>query len=172
MPNRPERINVPLGLSAGSLVTKFSSDKLAFNEDYQRNDVWTTEQKRLLIDSIFKGYDIPKIYFHPRQDGEGNSFNDVVDGQQRIRSIVSFHDNEFALGEDGDDDLKGKKFRDLDDEDEHRFLEYQLSIIQLRGYEEDDIKDMFLRFQHGTSLNAAEKRHAIPGEMNGVVKRL
>ena len=32
------------------------------NPDYQRPAVWSTSQKQLLMDTILRGYDIPKLY--------------------------------------------------------------------------------------------------------------
>ena len=57
--------------------------KIDTNPDYQRPAVWTRAQKQLLIDSILRDYDVPKIYLHEK----GNDNYDVIDGQQRIRTI-------------------------------------------------------------------------------------
>jgi uncharacterized protein with ParB-like and HNH nuclease domain len=32
------------------------------NPDYQRPAVWSSAQKQLLVDSILRGYDVPKFY--------------------------------------------------------------------------------------------------------------
>ena len=32
--------------------------------DYQRPPAWNLKQKQLLIDSILRGYDVPKMYWH------------------------------------------------------------------------------------------------------------
>jgi hypothetical protein len=36
--------------------------------------------------------------------------------------------------------------------------------------EEDEVRDMFLRLQNGTTLKAQEKRNAMPGTMRNFVK--
>ncbi len=36
------------------------------NPDYQRPAVWTKAQKQLLIDSILRDFDVPKIYLHEK----------------------------------------------------------------------------------------------------------
>jgi hypothetical protein len=36
-------------------------------------------------------------------------------------------------------------------------------VVELRDYLDDDIEEILLRLQHGTPLNAAEKRRAIAG---------
>ena len=57
-------------------VISFLRDKLNFQPNYQRNPVWGLQRKQALIDSIFRGYDIPKIYFEvitpPTTDHEFN----------------------------------------------------------------------------------------------------
>jgi uncharacterized protein with ParB-like and HNH nuclease domain len=61
---------------------------------YQRTDeVWDDNKRRLLIDSILRGIDIPKLYYFDNQDG---TF-DVIDGHQRTVAIMLFLSNEFAL---------------------------------------------------------------------------
>ena len=86
------------------------------NPDYQRPSVWTKNQKQLLIDSILHDYDIPKIYLH---EVEKNKY-DVVDGQQRIRAIWSFYDDEYPLAKDADPinefEVAGKKYSELEPE--------------------------------------------------------
>ena len=37
-------------------------DNIDTNPDYQRPSVWKKSQKQLLIDSILRGYDLPKFY--------------------------------------------------------------------------------------------------------------
>src|SRR3990172_11745783 len=62
--------------------------------DFQREEVWTDEQKRGLIDTILRGWHLPKFYFRKLDD---NSF-ECVDGQQRLASILEFFDNNLRLG--------------------------------------------------------------------------
>lgn len=57
--------------------------KIDTNPDYQRPAVWTKAQKQLLIDSILRDFDVPKIYLHEKN----NDTYDVIDGQQPIPRI-------------------------------------------------------------------------------------
>lgn len=140
--------------------------------DYQRPSVWTTSQKQLLIDSILKDYDIPKIYLHQKDDG----CIDVVDGQQRIRTIWDFYDNKFAIPKDADKingiDIANKKYCDLAPDISDIIDSYNLDIVILNNENEDEIREMFLRLQNGTSLKAQEKRNAIPSKMRDFVKKI
>ena len=142
------------------------------NPDYQRPSVWTKSQKQLLIDSILRDYDIPKIYLHKKD----NNCYDVVDGQQRIRTIWEFYDDEFALPKDADkvNDIvvANKKYSELDISVSDIIDSYNLDFVVLDNKNEDEIREMFLRLQNGTSLKAQEKRNAIPSKMRDFVKKV
>ena len=57
-------------------------------------------QKQLLVDSILRDYDIPKLYW--RKVGSKPDTYDVVDGQQRLRAIWEFFDCGFTLPKNSD----------------------------------------------------------------------
>jgi hypothetical protein len=42
---------------------------------------------------------------------------------------------------------------------------YNLDFVILDTQNEDEIREMFLRLQNGTTLKAQEKRNAMPGRM-------
>ena len=115
------------------------------NPDYQRPSVWTKSQKQLLIDTILRDYDIPKIYLHKRD----NDRFDVIDGQQRIRTIWSFYNDEFALAKDADNVndyvIANKKYSELPIEISSIIDSYTLDFVILDNPNEDEINpDDFL----------------------------
>ena len=140
------------------------------NPDYQRPAVWTRAQKQLLIDSMLREYDVPKFYLHRT----GKDTYDVIDGQQRLRAIWEFFEGGFALAKDAEDvdgyEIKGKKYDELDYDIQDRINSYNLDFVVLGYVEEDEIREMFLRLQNGTSLKAQEKRNAMPGRMGDFVR--
>ena len=145
------------------------------NPDYQRPAVWGIPQKQLLIDTILKGYDIPKLYL--RKVASNPDKYEVVDGQQRLRAIWGFINEEYALA-DNADDLNGVKIAGLkygqlmDDIRLDCFDAYNLDVVVITDSDEDEVREMFLRLQNGTSLKAQEKRNAMPGKMRDFVKSL
>ena len=60
---------------------------------YQRKLVWTLEEKQKLIDSILNEFPVPLILLSKRS-GAGASF-DIIDGLQRLHTIISFIENAF-----------------------------------------------------------------------------
>ena len=157
-----KKVNLPIS----SVIRRYKTNKLDLNPDYQRNAVWTTSQKQLLIDSILSGIPVPSLYWNEVSDNK----MEVVDGQQRIRAMADFQDGFFKLNPDSD--FGPKSFEDLSENQKDSFSEYQLSVIQLKGCAPDEIEDMFLRLQDGAPLNAAEKRRAISGKFRDVVREL
>ena len=147
--------------------------------DYQRPPAWNLKQKQLLIDSILRGYDVPKMYWHRLPRGDAFKFA-VIDGQQRIRTIWEFCANEFALARNSDpidgETVAGKRYADLDIDLRSKFDIYPVDIViveeAVQNEAEDEIRDMFLRLQNGTTLKAQEKRNAMPGQMRNFVKEL
>ena len=91
--------------------------------DYQRPAVWSRAQKQLLIDTILRGYDIPKFYW--RKVGSAPDRYEVVDGQQRLRAIWGYQAGEFALARDADEiegmQIANVRYEDLPDDLRIRF---------------------------------------------------
>ena len=144
------------------------------NPDFQRPAVWSLQQKQLLIDSILREYDIPKMYWR-KLSSNPDKF-DVVDGQQRLRAIWDFVDGKFSLPSndaliDGMN-AAGCNYDGLPDDLRIRFDTYSLDVVVLEDTDEDEVREMFLRLQNGTSLKAQEKRNAMPGKMRDFVKSL
>ncbi|MDR3452864.1 MAG: DUF262 domain-containing protein [Rhodoferax sp.] len=144
------------------------------NPDFQRPAVWSNSQKQLLVDSILREYDVPKMYW--RKLSSKPERYDVVDGQQRLRAIWSFVDGDFALPSNAEpvDDLvtAGCKYDTLPDDLRIRFDTYALDVVVLEDTDENEVREMFLRLQNGTSLKAQEKRNAMPGKMRDFVRSL
>lgn len=149
-------------------------DSIDTNPDFQRPAVWSRGQKQLLIDTILRGYDVPKLYW--RQISSRPDKYDVVDGQQRLRTIFEFQNGDFTLAKDADpvegEAIAGVKYSDLPHSLRLVFDTYALDVIVLSDTDEDEVREMFLRLQNGTTLKAQEKRNAMPGRMRDFVKEL
>lgn len=159
------------------------------NPPYQREgNVWSNDKKQLLIDSIVNKYDIPKFYFHhiPGKDKDG-FLNAIIDGKQRFETILDFVDGKVSLpkgfvyrGENddvkkffADNDSKAITYSDFDDPSRRVFDSYNLSIcsVILEG-DEEFLEDMFRRLNDGESINAAEYRNSIQGDMTNLIREL
>lgn len=149
-------------------------DRIDTNPDFQRPAVWSTAQKQLLMDTILRGYDVPKLYW--RMVSRTPDRYDVVDGQQRLRSVWEFYSGKFSLPHDAEPingvKVAGLKYTNLPDDLRIACDTYNLDVVILQGTDDDETREMFLRLQNGTSLKAQEKRNAMPGRMRDFVHGL
>lgn len=135
------------------------------NPQWQRSPVWPGPRQVLLIDSILRGFDIPKVYLR-RLDMGGCYDFDVVDGQQRLRAIFAFVEDRLPLAHsqrldciDGHE-IHGKLFSQLPPSLQTRFRDFPLSIANITKAETAEVTKLFARLQLGVALNPAELRNA------------
>lgn len=136
--------------------------ELTVNKNYQRSpSVWPDAARTYLIDTILNGYIFPKVYFYQVfNKAQKKVIREIVDGQQRLTTILSFLGNEFALSIQSQK-FRGKKFSDLDDELQQLFLTHSVEVDIIHSAEQAELLAMFTRMNAYTApLNPAEKRHA------------
>lgn len=134
--------------------------ELVINPDFQRHHVWKPKQKIELVESILMGIPIPAIYLFETKDGK----KQVVDGQQRISSILEFLNNGFSLkGLKILSEFDGKYFCDLDTKMQGVFEDFQLYFYIIQPPTPERVKyDIFDRVNRGgTSLTSQEMRNAL-----------
>lgn len=136
--------------------------------EYQRDSVWSRPQKQLLIDSIIRGMDIPKLYFRSLPPNSHFDY-EIIDGQQRVRAIYEFRKNGFPLNGKYTPEYSGLFYHQLPKEIRDKVDLYQFNITVIDEATDDEIRDMFYRLQNGKPLNAAEKRNAIGGGMRDFI---
>lgn len=74
-------------------IRKVNGGKIIMNPDFQRNEVWTIEQKSQLIESTMLEIPIPAFYM--KKDAQGRLI--VVDGLQRTLALRGFLNDDFRL---------------------------------------------------------------------------
>jgi hypothetical protein len=148
--------------SVAELVDWYRRRELVVNTEYQRGGgLWPSPAKSYFIDTILKSFPFPKVYFHERLDKETKRpRREIVDGQQRISTIVDFVDGKFALGKNARG-FEGKRFNGLSEEQQDSFYSYTVSVDVIRNADRPEILQMFRRMNAFTlPLNAPEKRHS------------
>ena len=137
---------------------KENSLKLA--PEFQRGDIWVSSAQSFFIDTLLRDLPIPPIYIRLITDSDTKtSYREVVDGQQRLSTIVKFIDDNLVLDKRSKE-FSGKTYESLDPEDQQRFLSYQVGVEQLFGADDDSVLDIFHRINtYGLSLNNQELRH-------------
>jgi len=142
---------------------------------FQRNFVWTIKQSSLLIESFLLGLPVPQAFFYIDKDHK----NLVIDGQQRITSIVYYLDGFF-----GDENFQGrrqvfrlsglsenspflkKRFVDLEEKDRRKLLGAVLRVVNIRQMApKNDSTAAFHIFERlntgGTPLKPQEIRNCV-----------
>jgi uncharacterized protein with ParB-like and HNH nuclease domain len=127
---------------------------------YQRRSVWTAPQKGYLINTLLSGKPIPTVYIRHKIDlDKERTVREIVDGQQRIRSIFEFHEGGFAVRhpETG----KRVRYEDFSPAQRKKFLTTKVSIGYLIEANDSDVIDIFGRINSvSKTLNDQEKRNA------------
>lgn len=143
-----------------SIYKKVTYEEIDMNPDFQRSKVWTLKQKALLIESLLINIPIPAFYIDARSSWKWN----VIDGLQRLSTIIDFINNEFPLTDDLEYlELKGLRFETLDRRYQRRIEDYELTFNMIRpGTPVDVAFNIFTRINTlGTPLSAQEIRHAM-----------
>lgn len=135
--------------------------QLKLNPEFQRGSVWPPAARTYLIDTILRRLPVPKIYVRTKVDLQTKrSFREVVDGQQRLRAILDFGNDRFALGSRAKE-WSGKRYSDLTEDEQERFLSYSIATDQLINATDADVLEVFSRLNSYTvPVNPPELRHA------------
>lgn len=149
-------------------VSKLVADRpgINLNPTWQRGAAWKDHRKILLIDSILRGMDIPKVYLR-KLPANGAHNHDAVDGQQRIRAIWDFRAGVFSLNHPdplpavSNHPIHGLKFSQLHKSLRDQFEAFQISVAEITSANNDEITNLFARLQLGVALNPAELRNAM-----------
>ncbi|MBF6319014.1 DUF262 domain-containing protein [Nocardia cyriacigeorgica] len=149
---------------------------------FQRGDVWTPKAKSYLIDTLIRGYPIPVIYLQNKHDRRAiKNVRQVVDGQQRLRTIFSYIAPEvleekterdfFSILPSHNKTHAGKSFRELPEYVQQTIVDTELSVHVLPATLSDrHLLQLFARLNStGERLNDQELRNA---EYHGEFKAL
>ena len=139
--------------------------------DWQREGVWNKVRKQQLIDSILRGWRLPKLYFLLTND-EPEEF-EVVDGQQRLLAIWEFFDNDLSLSPDSDALTGGaRQYQDLPDQLSDRFDDYEIDYDQIEDADDEDLKEFFQRLQKGLPLTSSERLNSVHSKLRDFCRQL
>jgi len=148
--------------SVAELRDMLNRKDLLVNSTYQRGaGLWPSSARSYFIDTILMGFPFPKLYFFETLDRSSRRIiREIVDGQQRITSIIDFIQNKFRLTSVSRQ-FQGLKFSDLPDDIQMEFLSHPIPVDVIRNASKAEILEMFRRMNAYTlPLNDAEKRHA------------
>lgn len=172
------------------IVEAWRDNSLQRNDEYQRGETWSQQQKQALVDSILRGYPIPSIFLHSKtKTGLGGTVSEkfeVVDGQQRIIALADYLGDKFELLDPADKKLKlpmsmrsvpvnwaKRTFTMLGAAEQNTLTSRKLNVYVLSQIDhEDQVRDLFIRLQSGTALTRQQIRDALPGAVGPLVEAI
>lgn len=161
--------------TAADFVTWQRSGTLVLSPSFQRRPVWKPDQKSFFIDTILRGLPIPIVFLRDQKTDLKTlqAKREVIDGQQRIRTVLSYvcpeYLTDFDEGRDAftiksvhSKELAGRTFKQLPAELQQRIMDYQFSVHVLPSSMDDrDVLQIFARMNAtGVKLNDQELRNA------------
>ncbi len=147
-----------------------------FVPDYQRDLVWDDRRQSKFIESLLIGLPVPYLFVADvgNEDVELEGRLEIVDGTQRIRTLVRFMAGQLVLeGLEKLPRLNGFRFSDLLSSRQRRFGRITLRLIELtEKADEETRRDMFDRINTGpVRLNDMESRRGrMPGPFVDLVR--
>lgn len=147
---------------------------LELSPSFQRRPVWPPAAKSYLVDTIVRGLPVPIIFLREHTDLDDlRAKRVVVDGQQRLRTLLSFIDpscikdfhkerDVFTISLTHNREIAHKSFEQLPKAIRQRILDYEFSVHTLpSGTDDKQVLQIFARMNAtGVRLNAQELRNA------------
>jgi len=142
-----------------------NNKQLELNPKFQRRSVWTDMARSYLMDTIVRGKPIPKVFIKQKINVQTRqSIREVVDGQQRLRTILSYLKDGFVISKKHNPKYGGLYFSQLEDVDadiQTNILNYEISADLLVNLPDSEILDIFSRLNsYSVVLNLQEKINA------------
>ncbi len=129
--------------------------------DWQRGEVWNRDKRQALIDSILRGWKLPKFYFVKTS---GDQFQ-VEDGQQRLTAIFDFFSSELPLTNQSAKEFRGARYKDLPHEVADRFDDFEIDYDVIEDASDEELKEFFQRLQAGLPLTSSERLNAVHSKL-------
>jgi hypothetical protein len=152
------------------------SGELSIQPKYQRRrTAWPINAKTALMDTILNNFPLPPIYLRDYIDDNGKRKKEIIDGQQRISTILEYYKNEFTLSKNiFDEDFYNASFKDLPPEEQLMIEDFEVSFISIRGASNGDIISIFSRLNSfSLPLNSQEKMNSLyAGEIKTLIYEL
>lgn len=144
--------------------------RLNLDPAFQRQSVWSRGDRQLLIQSLLEGIPLPSIYLYRQVGAGGVPKYDVIDGKQRLETILLFlRKGPLAKEEDDlwvrtsfaeDEPIERWSWQEFSKAAKNEFLTTKIATIEVEG-DLGEIIDLFVRINAtGKRLTGQEKRNA------------
>jgi hypothetical protein len=164
----------PIDYPFETLVDRVTKGKLILDPEFQRKYKWDkdgNERASKFIESCLMRIPLPACYFAEKDDNS----QEVIDGVQRITTILNFFNDNFALeGLSIFTELEGKRFSELGDLKSELETTTIRCIVLRKDNRKELVSEIFARLNQGAvELTPQEIRHAVyPGNFDNLLQKL
>ena len=143
--------------SISDLIGKIQREELILQPEFQRDFVWTPTHMEKFIQTILEGYPFPEIYISQKGINLDTlaTQNVIVDGQQRITTIKRYIEGTWKF------EKNIPKFKDLDEQDQTDFLNYDVTVRDLKDASPETIIEIFKRRIETSNCFMVEIKYSI-----------
>lgn len=175
-PSHYEIVSIPADFTLEGLVNKWKKGQLKI-PGFQRKFVWTQRQSSRLIESFLLGLPVPALFLYADPD---TGDQQVIDGQQRLMSVVQFFGGVFQnanmgqgrlfrlVGIDDGSPYAGASAKDLEDRFSPAFAKLSDSVMRaflIKQLDPTDATSVYHIFERlntgGTRLLGQEIRNCV-----------
>lgn len=156
---KTQKINISqFTLSVFEIVRRVQIGYITLDSTFQRNAKWSLDKKSRLIESIIMDIPIQSIYLSEEKEYK----YEIIDGQQRIRTITEFLEDRFKLKSRivSNQDIY---FSNLEHSIQRKVQDFQISVFVVATHNQPNIKfEIYDRINTGSvKLNFQELRNYI-----------
>jgi 5-methylcytosine-specific restriction endonuclease McrA len=147
-----------------------AENRIIYNTEFQRGEVWDLPRKQKLLDSMLRGYNINTIFMRQLTDGRF----ECLDGQQRLKTILKgFLNDKFPINPKITPEFNRETyFSELPEALKSKIKNYAIYTIIFYTENDEETCKIFLRLQEGLPLNSAEKLNARTGMFRNEIVEL
>jgi hypothetical protein len=129
------------------LLELTKTQKINLSPSYQRGFIWSLPDQKALINTISKGYPLPNLFIRLLDNGQ----MEMVDGQQRSRTIIKHNKGEIKITAKDNIELC----------DEETFLDYIIQVAYIYEISDEQIREVYYFInKKGINLNDPERQKA------------
>jgi len=148
-----------------TLFGQMKKGNIDVSPEFQRRQVWDAKKQTAFIESLILGIPVPQIVIAQNKQERGKYI--VLDGKQRLLSIMRFYDGDLRLGKpELLEELKGLTRGEMDDVYRDAIDNATIRAVRISGWNNESVLyTIFHRLNSGSvSLNTQELRFALmPG---------
>ena len=148
--------------SIKQIVKMIKNGNIVFDNAVQRGYEWDVKRSSLFIHSLIVGYPVPPVF---AARGE-NKVYDMLDGKQRMTTLLRFYNGEFALkdippitynidGQEMEMYIDDSKYENLPEEVRDELDSTTLNVYYFDGITEDEVAEMFRRLNNGKPVSSS-----------------